>query len=88
VLGRGSWLEQRDDTRAPRVSEERQGGGTDLGLVPGWAMGRFGFWAEISPRGHLFFFDFFSPFSFLISVLFCIFCKNASNQFKTLSKFL
>jgi hypothetical protein len=53
-----------------------------LGLGPDWGMGR------IVPFGlfPIFFISF--PFSFLISVLFPIFCKNASNQFKSNPKFL
>jgi hypothetical protein len=37
-------------------------------------------------RGPISYFSFSSSFPFLFSYFFCIFCKNASNQFKPLSE--
>jgi hypothetical protein len=79
-------LEEGDDRWGPLVGERRGGGRTISGLRvsrPGLnsELGRFG-----SPRPLLYFFLFLFFFFILISVLFSIFCKNASNHFKSTSK--
>jgi hypothetical protein len=88
-LGRGSVPgKKRQLTGGPGLSARRRGwGGTlsersDTGPGRFWRLGRI-----LSPRPFTPFLISFR-FSFLFSDLFCIFCKYASNQLKTTSKFL
>jgi hypothetical protein len=46
VLGRNSWPKDRDDTRAPRVTEERQGRRYRFGAEGLLGLGRFLAWAS------------------------------------------
>jgi hypothetical protein len=53
-----------------------------------WAADLFRYWAEIVPGALFLFLFLLSLFPFLFSCFFYIFCKNASNQIKPISKIL
>jgi hypothetical protein len=78
--------EEGDDTRGPHGSEGREGRGYRFGTGRCWAVAGFWSWAERLPGVRFHIFLFFTSFLFLISYSFHRFCKNAPNQFKSLSE--
>jgi hypothetical protein len=57
-------VEGEPDMRGPHVSARGERGVTVRGGEPGWAVGRFGSWAETVPRGLFLLFLFFCFFFF------------------------